>query len=116
MAERYRDLHLQWLAGEWREGSGDESRPVVNPYSGETLVCIRSATSADVDAAYKKAAEVQVDWANTPRQNTYSLNCGKRSPLESNLPTPEYSRGVIAAAYASFLIEKELSYELHTSG
>lgn len=66
MIERYQDFHLQLLAGEWREGSGDESRPVINPYSGETLVFIRSATSADLDVAYQKAAEAQVAWADTP--------------------------------------------------
>ena len=66
MTERYRNFHLQPLAGEWREGSGKDARAVVNPYTGETLVSIRSATSADLDAAYKKAAEAQVDWAETP--------------------------------------------------
>ncbi|WP_018403313.1 aldehyde dehydrogenase family protein [Marinobacter gelidimuriae] len=66
MAEYYRNFHLQPLAREWREGSGKDARAVVNPYTGETLVFIRSATSADLDAAYKKAAEAQVDWAEAP--------------------------------------------------
>lgn len=66
MSECYRDFHLQLLAGEWCEGSGEESRPVINPYSGETLVSIRSATSGDLDTAYQKAAEAQVAWADTP--------------------------------------------------
>lgn len=62
MTECYQNFHLQFLAGEWREGSGEESRPVLNPYSGETLVSIQSATSADLDAAYQRAAEAQVAW------------------------------------------------------
>jgi len=66
MIERYRDFHLQLLAGEWRQGSGEASRPVVDPYSGETLATIRAATSADLDAAYRNAAEAQVEWADTP--------------------------------------------------
>ncbi|MBP8924775.1 MAG: aldehyde dehydrogenase family protein [Pseudomonadales bacterium] len=66
MTEYYRDFHLQFLAGEWREGNGDKSLPVINPYSGDTLTSIRSATSADLDVAYRKAADQQVRWANTP--------------------------------------------------
>ena len=66
MFESYQNFHLQLLAGEWREGSGEESRAVVNPYSGETLTSIRSATSADVDETYHKAAAAQLVWADTP--------------------------------------------------
>ncbi|WP_309044177.1 aldehyde dehydrogenase family protein [Marinobacter sediminicola] len=66
MSECYKDLHLQLLAGEWREGSGDNSRPVINPYSGETLLSIQAATSADLDATYRKATEAQLAWAETP--------------------------------------------------
>ncbi|MCL4684408.1 aldehyde dehydrogenase family protein [Myxococcota bacterium] len=66
MAESYQNFHLQLLAGTWREGSGEESRPVVNPYSGETLTSIRSATADDLDAAYQAAAVAQVAWADTP--------------------------------------------------
>lgn len=73
MTERYQDFHLQLVAGKWREGSGEESLPVVNPYSGETLTTIRSATSADLDAAYSKAAQVQPDWADTPPSERAAL-------------------------------------------
>lgn len=66
MSECYQNLHLQLLAGEWREGSGEESRSVTNPYSGETLLSIRSAISSDLDATYQKAAQAQVAWADTP--------------------------------------------------
>ncbi|PCM44097.1 aldehyde dehydrogenase family protein [Marinobacter sp. ANT_B65] len=66
MNECYRNFHLQLLTGEWREGSGENSRPVVNPYSGETLLSIRSATTGDLDATYQKAAEAQKAWADTP--------------------------------------------------
>lgn len=45
MPSRYQDFHLQPLAGEWREGSSDKLRPVLNPYSGEELVSIRLANS-----------------------------------------------------------------------
>ena len=64
MIESYQNFHLQLLAGEWREGSGEKSHPVVNPYSGETLTSIRTATAEDLDAAYQKAAEAQAAWGN----------------------------------------------------
>lgn len=73
MIERYQDFHLQLVAGEWREGSGEESHSIVNPYSGETLTTIRSATSTDLDAAYLKAAQAQVDWADTPPSERAAL-------------------------------------------
>lgn len=65
MIQIYQDFHLQLLAGKWREGSGKESQPVVNPYSGETLLSIRSATTDDLDATYLKAAAAQLAWADT---------------------------------------------------
>ncbi|MBZ0071964.1 MAG: aldehyde dehydrogenase family protein [Gammaproteobacteria bacterium] len=73
MSENYRNFHLQLLAGEWREGSGEESHPVVNPYSGETLTSIRAATSDDLDATYQKAAVAQVAWADTPAAERAAL-------------------------------------------
>ena len=64
MADPYQDFHLQPLAGEWREGSSETTRPVMNPYSGEELVSIRLANSEDLDKAYRKAEAAQQDWAN----------------------------------------------------
>ncbi|MCK7544817.1 aldehyde dehydrogenase family protein [Marinobacter bryozoorum] len=64
MADLYQDFHLQPLAGEWREGSSETTRPVMNPYSGEELVSIRLANSDDLDKAYRKAEAAQQAWAN----------------------------------------------------
>ena len=66
MTQPYQDFHLQPLAGQWREGSGDAVRPVLDPYSGKTLVSIRAATVQDLDAAYRKAAVAGSLWAATP--------------------------------------------------
>ncbi len=66
MTEPYQDFHLQPLAGQWREGSGDVVRPDIDPYSGKTLVSIRLATSQDLDDAYRKAATAGAKWAATP--------------------------------------------------
>ncbi len=66
MTQPYQDFHLQPLAGQWREGSGDSVRAVTDPYSGKTLVSIRAATAQDLDAAYQKAAAAGALWAATP--------------------------------------------------
>lgn len=65
MTQSYDNFHLQFLAGKWREGSSDKINTVSNPYSGEILASIRSATAADLDEAYQAAAHAQVDWAKT---------------------------------------------------
>ncbi|OEY66097.1 aldehyde dehydrogenase family protein [Marinobacter sp. X15-166B] len=66
MTEAYQGFQFQSLAGEWRAGGGDETIRVTNPYTGETLTALRAATAADLDQAYRKAAEAQVAWAQTP--------------------------------------------------
>ena len=43
MNELYGDFNLQFLAGNWREGSSDKVNTVINPNSAETLVSIRCA-------------------------------------------------------------------------
>ena len=73
MNQCFQDFHLQLLAGEWREGSGQDFRPVINPYSGEQLLSIRSATADDLDITYQKAATAQVAWANTPPSERAAL-------------------------------------------
>ncbi|MHB9799468.1 aldehyde dehydrogenase family protein [Pseudomonas sp. MT3] len=65
-ASTYTDFHLQPLAGEWRTGSTGRSLRDCNPYDGSLLVEIPQAGRDDLDAAYRKAAEVQPAWAAQP--------------------------------------------------
>ena len=62
---RYDRFDRMPIAGEWREGSGEESRADRNPYTGETLVEIRQANADDVDAAYRGAQEAARAWRET---------------------------------------------------
>src|SRR5450759_5855582 len=48
----YTDLDRQFIAGQWRLGSSEETQPDVNPYNEETLLDFRLADTGDVDAAY----------------------------------------------------------------
>ncbi|MFV3412763.1 aldehyde dehydrogenase family protein [Pseudomonas nitroreducens] len=65
-ASIYTDFHLQPLAGEWRTGSTGKSLRDCNPYDGSLLVEIPQASRDDLDAAYRKAAQVQPAWAALP--------------------------------------------------
>lgn len=59
----YSDFHLQPIAGEWRKGTGSKHLRVTNPFDDSLLLEIPQANRADLDAAYRKAAEVQPQWA-----------------------------------------------------
>nr|WP_100549255.1 MULTISPECIES: aldehyde dehydrogenase family protein [unclassified Pseudomonas] len=59
----YADLHLQPLAGIWREGSSGRSMTVADPFTELPLLEIPLANQGDLDLAYAKAAEVQPAWA-----------------------------------------------------
>ncbi|WP_298966937.1 NAD-dependent succinate-semialdehyde dehydrogenase [uncultured Methylobacterium sp.] len=43
------------IAGEWRDGAGGETLPILNPATGETLSQLAVATKADLDAALEAA-------------------------------------------------------------
>jgi aldehyde dehydrogenase (NAD+) len=62
----YADLERMPIAGEWRPGSSDDTRPDLDPWSGETLVEHTLADRSDLEQAFARAAAVQADWAQRP--------------------------------------------------
>ena len=50
------DLKL-FIAGEWTEGSGDDSYEVRSPVTGEHIYTIPKASEADIDRAVSAARE-----------------------------------------------------------
>jgi aldehyde dehydrogenase (NAD+) len=54
------------IAGEWREGRGEQVSADLDPYSGETLLELKLANAADLDDAFQAAREAQRDWARRP--------------------------------------------------
>ncbi|NLM47053.1 MAG: aldehyde dehydrogenase family protein [Firmicutes bacterium] len=58
----------QYIDGRWQEGTGAELLENRNPYTGELLYAYRSASRADVDAAYAAASRAQKEWAQTSPQ------------------------------------------------
>lgn len=57
-----------FIAGEWRRGRGSRVIDDVDPYRGESLLKITSASEEDVDEAYRGALEAQRGWAAEPPQ------------------------------------------------
>ncbi|MDR2661712.1 MAG: aldehyde dehydrogenase family protein [Treponema sp.] len=70
----------QYIAGKWREGSGNSTLTNCNPYTGKELYSYRSAGVKDIDDAYTAAAGAQKEWARTPPGQ-------KRAALETLLKT-----------------------------
>ncbi|MGF1426199.1 aldehyde dehydrogenase family protein [Kitasatospora sp. LaBMicrA B282] len=61
----FSELALQYIDGEWRQGSGSWEIVDINPYNGEKLASITVATVAEVDQAYRAAERAQQIWAET---------------------------------------------------
>ncbi|MCM2435764.1 aldehyde dehydrogenase family protein [Agrobacterium rosae] len=53
----------QYIAGRWRAGRAGTSLLDTNPYNGDRLTEISSASRADLDDAYRSSALAQIDWA-----------------------------------------------------
>jgi aldehyde dehydrogenase (NAD+) len=59
----FSELALQYIAGQWRSGSGSWDIVDFNPYNGDKLASVTVATTAEVDEAYRAAAAAQREWA-----------------------------------------------------
>lgn len=55
-----------WIGGEWRDASGAEVRPIVNPRHGKEISSVRFSTAADVDAAVQAGKAAQKSWREQP--------------------------------------------------
>ncbi|WP_028601453.1 NAD-dependent succinate-semialdehyde dehydrogenase [Ottowia thiooxydans] len=65
----------QLIAGEWREGRGDDVRAVVNPATEEQLGEFRHASDDDVDRAVAGAEQAFAVWrARSPEQRQIDLH------------------------------------------
>jgi acyl-CoA reductase-like NAD-dependent aldehyde dehydrogenase len=59
-----------FIANEWRDASGGQTMPVVNPATEETIVEVASATTEDVDAAVAAArAALDGEWGRMPARD-----------------------------------------------
>lgn len=61
----YSDFHLQYIAGEWQQGTDDSVNTDTNPYNEDKLVDIQQATEQQLNEAFTAAQSAQQDWAKT---------------------------------------------------
>lgn len=61
----YENLDRIFVAGEWRQGSGDTLTNIC-PWDESTIFEMGAATADDVDEAYRAAAEAQLEWGALP--------------------------------------------------
>jgi aldehyde dehydrogenase (NAD+) len=61
-----RSYPKQYINGEWVEGTGSRVMSDVNPFTNKTIYTYRSASEADLDAAFRAAKSAQKSWAKTP--------------------------------------------------
>ncbi|MFG3049844.1 aldehyde dehydrogenase family protein [Kitasatospora sp. NPDC048239] len=61
----FSELALQYIDGEWLNGSGSWDIVDVDPYTGDKLATITVATVEEVDRAYRAAERAQKEWAAT---------------------------------------------------
>lgn len=66
---RFEGFEKLSIAGEWRKGRSQKAIQDIDPYRGDTLLSIQGASVDDIDEAYRKAAEAQVEWASAPPQD-----------------------------------------------
>ncbi|MCY0386778.1 aldehyde dehydrogenase family protein [Robbsia sp. Bb-Pol-6] len=68
-ATPYEGFDKQMIDGAWRAGQSEKVQKDQDPYTGETLLEIRSASREDVDAAYLAAERAQRAWgASLPEE------------------------------------------------
>lgn len=58
----YDGFDVMPLAGEWRAGASGDTKADTDPYSGDVLTEVPLASEEDLDAAYRRAQEVQREW------------------------------------------------------
>lgn len=63
--KRYEDLHLQYINGQWRDGTSETTVTSTNPYTNEEYVSFQAASMDDVNEAFESAEKAQKDWAKT---------------------------------------------------
>jgi vanillin dehydrogenase len=86
---QFAKLNQQYIGGTWRDGKSQKILADRNPYNGKTIAEFKLASLADLDEAYRSAAEAQKVWAEV---NPFE----KRTVLEKAITWIEKNEGDIA--------------------
>lgn len=78
------DKYKFYLNGEWRESTSGKGVSIKNPQTNEAAFAVQACTPAEVDAAYKGAAEAQQQWVTTPLWKRAELIKNAAAKLREN--------------------------------
>jgi acyl-CoA reductase-like NAD-dependent aldehyde dehydrogenase len=114
-----KNLHEQYIGGEWRDGSSTRILSDVNPYDGTPIASFKLANAADVDAAYRSAAAAQRVWAQVNPFEKRAILEKALSWLEKNEPDVtdlivEETGGTRLKAFVECLLVKSSMKEAST--
>lgn len=59
---KYDNLDLNYIDGEWVEGSSKEVVESIDPYTEDLYATVRAASAEDLDKAYESAKRHQKEW------------------------------------------------------
>lgn len=62
---KYEQLDLNYIDGEWRKGRSSEIIESFDPYTEKSYVKVQAASLEDLDEAYESAKKHQKEWAKT---------------------------------------------------
>ncbi|WP_368646329.1 aldehyde dehydrogenase family protein [Alkalibacterium putridalgicola] len=62
---KYEQLDLNYIGGQWRKGKSQKVIESVDPYTEETYITLQVASLEDLDKAYESARSHQKEWAET---------------------------------------------------
>ncbi|WP_409298638.1 aldehyde dehydrogenase family protein [Peribacillus sp. SCS-26] len=82
------DFSKIYIDGVWKDGSSTKKMKNTNPFTGEELTLIQSASKEDLDEAYKAAERAQREWASELPQN-------KRKIIEKAVAIMEENQDLI---------------------
>ena len=67
----YTNLHHNYIAGEWRDGTSSHNIVTSNPFTGEDIATFKAASLDDINKSYEALEHAQQDWCQT---NPYVVN------------------------------------------
>ncbi|MER2064375.1 MAG: aldehyde dehydrogenase family protein, partial [Alkalibacterium sp.] len=65
MMEKYDQLDLNYIDGEWRKGKSEKVIESIDPYTEESYIKLQAASLEDLNDAYESAKRHQKEWAET---------------------------------------------------
>src|SRR5690554_1342554 len=63
--EKYKELNLNYIDGQWRKGNSKEVVESFDPYTEESYVKVQAASLEDLNEAYESAKNHQKEWAKS---------------------------------------------------